>query len=158
MKHWLVVTYKINSTKIVERNLTNQNFKYYLPKITSKKINSEPKEEILFPGYMFIKADLDKFSVLKFTKGIKHIIKFGNNISYMTDKEIENIKTVEKLSKLEPITSKVKIGDEALISGGPFKGTLAKICTLPSQNRVGVLLSFLGSMRRVNVCEKDIII
>ena len=55
MKYWHVATYKLNEIKRVETNLLNQKFDYYLPKITTKKINSSPIEKILFPGYIFIK-------------------------------------------------------------------------------------------------------
>ena len=41
--------------KEIESNIyLNQKFDYYLPKITTKKINSTPIEEILFPGYIFV--------------------------------------------------------------------------------------------------------
>ena len=42
-KKWLIASYKTNEVKRVESNLLNQNFDYYLPKITIKKINSNPK-------------------------------------------------------------------------------------------------------------------
>ena len=62
MKYWLVATYKINEIKSVESNLINQSFEYYLPKMVTKKHNSNPKEEVMFPGYIFIKTDIDKYS------------------------------------------------------------------------------------------------
>ena len=77
MKYWHVATYKLNEIKRVETNLLNQKFDYYLPKITTKKINSSPSEKILFPGYIFIKISSKNFTSLKYTKGIKNIVKFG---------------------------------------------------------------------------------
>jgi hypothetical protein len=47
-KKWLVATYKINEVKRVESNLLNQKFDYYLPKITIKKINANPKWKCFF--------------------------------------------------------------------------------------------------------------
>ena len=74
MKYWHVATYKLNEIKRVETNLLNQKFDYYLPKITTKKINSSPIEKILFPGYIFIKISSKNFTSLKYTKGIKNIV------------------------------------------------------------------------------------
>ena len=54
MKNWIIATYKTNEINRLERNLLNQKFDYYLPKITKKKINSKLKEELLFPGYVFV--------------------------------------------------------------------------------------------------------
>ena len=146
----------MNEIRRVESNLLSQSFKYYLPKIVTKKINSSSKEELMFPGYIFINTSFDEYSSVKYTKGIKNIIKFGENISYMTDDEIKSINILEKSSKLEPIASKIKIGQEVLINGGSLRGNLVKICSLPSKRRVDILLYFLGSVRRMNISEKHL--
>ncbi|MEL0237989.1 MAG: transcription termination/antitermination NusG family protein [Gammaproteobacteria bacterium] len=156
MKYWLVATYKINEIKRVEENLSNQNFNYYLPKIVIKKVNSCIKEEVMFPGYIFIQSHIDEFSSLKYTKGIKNIIKFGKNISFMTDAEIRSINKLEESSKLEPIISEPHIGQEVMIKKGSLKGNLAKICSFPSKNRIGILLYFLGSQRRITILRENL--
>ena len=157
-KNWLVATYKINELRRVENNLLNQKFKYYLPKITSKKINSSPKEEALFPGYIFVSTSFENYSALKYTMGIKNIIKFGDNISCISNGEIEAMQMAEERSKTDPLASQIQIGRDALVSNGSLKGSIVKICSLASNQRVGILLTFLGSMRRVTIREKDLII
>ena len=158
MKHWFVATYKINETKRVESNLSNQNFDYYLPKINVVKPNSNPVEEVLFPGYIFINTGIEDYLSIKYTIGIKKVIKFGNSIPHLTDNEIKSIQSIEKLSQSKPISSKIKIGQEALVADGPFKGTLVKICSLPSKGRIEVLLTMLGYLRRVKIFKEDLII
>jgi transcriptional antiterminator RfaH len=157
MKNWLVASYKINEVERLKYNLLNQKFDFYLPKITIKKINFKAKEQILFPGYIFVNVNFENYSALKYTIGIKNIIKFGNNISYITNKEIKIIQKTEEFSKLYPVTSQIQVGQDAFISNGSFKGSIVKICSLPSRDRVDVLLNFLGSMRRVTISEKDLI-
>ena len=157
MKYWLVATYKINEIEKAERNLSNQNFDYYLPKIKVKKSNSNLGEEILFPGYVFIKTRPEDYSLIKYTKGIKKIVKFGKNIPHLSDNEINSVKSIEKISNSKPITSKINIGQESEVTDGPFKGTIVKICSLPSKDRIEVLLSILGSSRRVSILEKDLV-
>ena len=156
-KNWLVATYKINEVRRVESNLLNQKFDYCLPKITTKKINSNPKEEVLFPGYIFINISFENYSVLKYTMGIKNIIKFGDNISCIADDEIENIRMAEKISKIDLVVSQIQIGQDVIIADGSLKGSIVKVCSLPSKKRVGILLTFLGSTRRVNIPEKNLI-
>ena len=156
-KNWLVATYKTNEVRIVESNLLNQKFDYYLPKITTKKINSNPKVEVLFPGYIFVNASLENYSALKYTKGIKNIIKFGDNISCISDEEIEAMQMAEEVSKIDPVVSQIQIGQDVMIAKGSLAGSIVKVCSLPSKERVGVLLSFLGSVRRVTIPEKDLI-
>ena len=156
-KKWLIALYKINEIKRVEINLSNQAFEYFLPKITTKQNNSKPKEEALFPGYIFVNTGSENYSALKYTIGIKSIIKFGENISYLTDEEIEKIRNIENSSKLKPISSEVRIGQEAIVAKGSFKGMIVKISSLPSNERVGVFLYFLGSKRRAFIAQKNLI-
>jgi len=156
-KNWLVATYKINEVRRVESNLLNQKFDYYLPKITTKKINSNPKVEVLFPGYIFINTSFENYSALKYTMGIKNIIKFGDNISYISDEEIEAMQMAEEKSKIDPVASQIQIGQDVMITNGSLKGNIVKVCSLPSKKRVAVLLSLLGSVRRVTIPKKDII-
>ena len=73
-KKWLIALYKTNELKRVEANLLNQNFDFYLPKIKIKKINTNPKMEVLFPGYIFVNTGIENYSALKYTAGIKNII------------------------------------------------------------------------------------
>jgi len=156
-KNWFVATYKINEVRRVESNLLNQKFDYFLPKITTKKINSNPKVEVLFPGYIFVNTSLENYSALKYTMGIRNIIKFGDNISCISDEEIEVMQIAEETSKIDPVASQIQIGQDVMIAKGSLAGSIVKVCSLPSKERVGVLLSFLGSLRRVTIPEKDLI-
>ena len=156
-KKWLIALYKINEVKRVQSNLLNQKFDYYLPKITIKKTNSNSREELLFPGYIFINTSLENYSTLKYTKGIKNIIKFGDNISSISCEEIEAIKMAEQASKIDPVVSQIHLGQDVIIAKGSLKGIIAKVCSLPSKERVGVLLNFLGSIRMVSIPETDLI-
>jgi len=156
-KKWLIALYKINEVKRVESNLLNQQFDYYLPKITTIKINSNPKVEVLFPGYIFINTSFENYSALKYTKGIKNVLKFGDKISYISGEDIKAIQMAEEISKSSPVASQIEIGQEAIVTKGFLKGSIVKICSLPSKKRVGILLYFLGSLRRASVSEKDLI-
>ena len=156
-KNWIVATYKPNEAKRVESNLLNQNFDFYLPKIITKKINSNPKVELLFPGYIFVNISIENYSTLKYTMGIKNIIKFGDNISYISAEEIEAMQIVEETSKINPVTSQIQLGQDVIIAKGTLAGSIVKVCSLPSKERVDVLLSFLGSVRRVTISEEDLI-
>jgi transcription antitermination factor NusG len=157
-KNWLVATYKINEVRRVESNLSNQKLGYYLPKITIKKINATPKVEVLFPGYIFVNTSLENYSALKYTMGIKNIIKFGDNISCISSEEIEAMQMAEETSKINPVPSQIQIGQDVIIAKGSLAGSIVKVCSLSSKERVGVFLNFLGSLRRVTILEKDLIL
>lgn len=154
MKYWLLATYKINELKRVQTNLFNQKFCYYLPKLTFKDTESYIKSEVMFPGYIFVETSLSKYSSLKYTKGIKGIVNFGNNIPYISNCEINKMKEIEDSSKLNPKSLNFKIGQEAYISEGSFKGMIGKIASLTHKKRVDVFLFFLGTVRKINIEEK----
>ena len=158
LKHWLVATYKTNKLKELENNLINQKFTYYLPKIISKSNNTQPKEILLFPGYIFVNTRLENYSALKFTIGIKNIVMFGFNIPFITEEEIESMKKFEKLSKKNPINRSMQIGQDVFIAKGSLKGNMVKICSSPYRDRVDILISILGSKRRINIPENSLIL
>jgi len=66
-------------------------------------------------------------------------------------KKLKVCKWQKKTSKIDPVASQIQIGQDVTYCKGFFKGSIVKICSLPSKERVGVLLSFLGSMRRVTI-------
>ena len=156
-KKWLIASYKSNEVKRVERNLSNQKFDFYLPKITIKKISANPIVEVIFPGYIFVNTSLENYSALKYTKGIKNIVKFGDNISCLSSEEIEAMQMAEETSKINPVALQIQVGQYVMIAKGSLAGSVVKVCSLPSKERVGILLSFLGSLRRVTIPEKDLI-
>jgi transcription antitermination factor NusG len=155
-KNWLIAEYKSNQVKRVERNLLIQEFEYYLPKITIKKNNLNPVKEILFPGYIFVHSSPEDYIAIKYTKGIKNIIQFGKSISYISIDEIQSMQMAEEKSKKNPICPQIQIGQDAFISEGSLKGSMVKICSLPSKERVDVLFTFLGSLRRATIPTKDL--
>lgn len=88
--------------------------------------------------------------------GIKNIIKFGDNISCIPNQDIKSMQITEETSKIDPVAQQVQIGKDVLISNGSLRGSMVKICSLPSRERVDVLLTFLGSMRTVTIPVKDL--
>ena len=67
------------------------------------------------------------------------------------------MQVAEKKSKIHPLDLQIKIGQDVMIVKGSLAGSIVKVCSLPSNERVRILLSFLGSIRRVTIPEKDLI-
>ena len=149
MKVWIVATYKNNELKRLKDNLQNQDLEYYHPKINTKKYNLTPKEEPLFPGYIFIYSCIKNYSKIKYTRGISKIIRFNNNIATLEDDEIFELKKIESESFSKPIIQKIFIGQEATMSEGPLKGSFITIASLPNKDRVNIFIHILGKKRKV---------
>jgi transcription antitermination factor NusG len=156
MKIWMVATYKINQLKRLQENLQNQHFNFYNPTINIVKDNLSSIEEPLFPGYIFIHANLDNYQKIKYTKGISNIIKFDKNIATVTDEEILELRKIEKNSISDPIIQKIYIGQEGTMIEGPLRGSLITIASLPKNERINIFVHILGTKRKVNASLSEI--
>ena len=156
MKVWMVATYKNNELKRLEENLQNQDLEYYHPKINTKKYNLTPKEEPLFPGYIFIYSGIENYSKIKYTRGIAKVIRFNNNIATLEDDEIIELKKIESDSFSEPIIQKIFVGQEATISDGPLKGSFITIASMPNKDRINIFIHILGKKRKVTASLDEI--
>ena len=101
MKHWYLVKTKSKQEDIAILNLENQNFHVYCPYALIKN-----KNEVLFPGYIFIQLDKDtqNWSPIRSTKGVINFVRFGLNFAQVPDHIIEYIRvnqanSEEKLKK-----------------------------------------------------------
>tara|TARA_B100000212_G_C27284392_1_gene494508 strand:- start:468 stop:944 length:477 start_codon:yes stop_codon:yes gene_type:complete len=151
MKVWMVATYKTNELKRLKENLKNQNLEHYLPKIFVKKNNTSLVEELLFPGYIFIYACKNSFQKIRFTKGIKKVISFNKNIAVLEEHEIAELKKIEEESISKPESQKISVGQEAIMSDGPLKGSFITIASMPCKDRINILVHILGKKRKINV-------
>ena len=156
MKVWMVATYKINELKRLKENLQNQDIEHYHPKINTKKYNLTPKDEPLFPGYIFIYSEIENYSKIKYTRGISKVIRFNNNIATLEDDEIIELKKIESESYSQPIVQQIYVGQEATMSEGPLKGSFITIASLPNKDRVNIFIHILGKKRKVTASLDEI--
>ena len=156
MKVWMVATYKTNELNRLKENLQNQEIEYYHPKINIKKYNLKPKEEPLFPGYIFIYSSIENYSKIKYTRGISKLIRFNNSVATLEDDDIFELKKIESESFSKPIIQKILVGQEATMSEGPLKGSLITIASLPNKDRVNIFIHILGKKRQVTASLNEI--
>ena len=147
----MVATYKTNELKRLKDNLKNQNLEFYLPKILVKKNNLPLTEELLFPGYIFVYAYKNSYQKIKFTKGIRKVVSFNKNIAILEEHEIAELKKIEEQSISKPVIQKISVGQEAVMSDGPLKGSFVTIASLPYKDRVNILVHILGKKRKITV-------
>ena len=80
---WVLIYTKVKQEKRAKENLENQGFKTFLPMIASANDLAKYENlEIVFPRYLFtqINVKLDNWSSIKSTKGVDHIVLFGNEL------------------------------------------------------------------------------
>ena len=126
MKHWFVVNTKPRNEDRAASNLAAGNIEVLSPKLKLKKYkNGRLIEAIepMFPSYIFVKFHpVDEFRLVKYTRGVKTIVHFGNKIIPINDELVDFVKSrlVDGIATLQKKT--FKKGEKVLIKEGPFKG------------------------------------
>ncbi|HOP85898.1 MAG TPA: transcriptional activator RfaH [Syntrophorhabdaceae bacterium] len=126
MKKWFVVNTKPKNEDRAAFNLLSGGIESLAPKLKLKKYKSDRfiyVIEPMFPGYIFAKFDpIEEFRIVKYTRGVKTIVHFGERIVPIHEELIEFIK-----SKLENGIATIQKkplakGNKIVIKDGPFKG------------------------------------
>ncbi len=151
---WIVAKTKPNQEFRAKENLKNQGFTSYLPKMNKRKyLRSVWMEfsEIMFPGYIFIKSNVDIHKI-NYTYGISKLLTDkSTGIPYVIEDSL-----IAAISKNQNTCKIPKIGDKVeYVKGntGIIKGVLTSIC---SRTRVKLLLDFISKKQEVIVPKSDI--
>ena len=154
MRNWYLIKTKSRQEHVAIINLENQNFHVYCPYALIRN-----KNEVLFPGYIFIQLDKDTqdWSPIRSTKGVLHIVRFGLSFAKIPDNIIEFIKTNElnTVEKLKNI-NKFKPGDKIQITDGVFKNYIAIFKSYKSDERVILLMNLLGQQQKLTIKQESL--
>jgi transcriptional antiterminator RfaH len=154
MRNWYLIKTKPRQEHVAIINLENQNFHVYCPYALMRN-----KNEVLFPGYIFIQLDNDTqdWSPIRSTKGVSHLIRFGLSFAKIPDNIIEFIKTNElnTSEKLKNI-NKFNPGDKVQITDGVFKSCIAIFKSYKSDERVLLLMNLLGQQQKLTIKQESL--
>ena len=161
-KSWIVAKNKPNQDKTALINLERQNFEFLQPQFkTISRVRNQFKEIIkpVFPGYIFIAINLEEKNWHKInnTRGISHIIVFGNEIPLIHYKLIEELKHRFSLNNDPKAADPFEVGINAEITSGPFAQLIGEIDEIDADQRIWILLDILGTQTRVSINKVNLI-
>ena len=150
---WFLVYTKAREEKRAKKNLENQGFKTFVPMIAYEKI-SQPKSislEPMFPRYLFvaIKAEVDNWTYIKSTRGVSHLIVFGDKPAEVPNFVVALLKTRvddNDIFKQRVIRQEFQKGDKLVINKGILKGKEATFLSKTGKERVKVLLNVMNEL------------
>ena len=89
---WHVITFRPNQSLRGERNLAEQGFTCYVPRIgKSTKVRTRRRE--LFPGYGFIRlGDAHRLRAVSSTPGVARLLRFNDRPALISDDWVSAIK------------------------------------------------------------------
>jgi transcription antitermination factor NusG len=155
--HWYALRSKPRKEDVVWRQVRSQGFEVFYPRLRVHPVNPRSRKvRPYFPGYMFVKVDIEEIGLSTF-QWMPHaigLVCFGEEASIVPDNLIYAIqRRVEEIAEAGgELFDGLSSGDKVTISDGPFAGYEAIFDTrLPGSERVRVLLQLLNNQRQIPV-------
>ena len=156
MKNWYVIQFKPNAHRLVEKNLQRQGFETFLPmqEIMRRKSSRFVADlRPLFPSYMFVYLDDDgsDWRKVNSTIGVSRLVSSKSTPEAIPLHFISNLmlRCDAKGKLLTPKT--LNSGDNVEVLTGPFENFVATIETIDEQQRVSILMEFMGQTTRIHI-------
>ena len=156
LNHWYVIRSKPNKEEFLYEQLCIRKIDTYYPYIKTQPANPRArKRKPYFPGYLFIRADLERIGVstLQWTPGALGLVDFGGQLASVPNDILEKIRSkVDRFNELGfEKNCRFKSGDLVKIQSGPFVGYHAIFDShISGYERVRVLLQLLHN-RQIGV-------
>ena len=159
MSAWYAVLCKPRREALAEANLVNQGYRVYLPRLaTQHRRDGRWVETVepLFPRYLFIAAGNERqgLAPVRSTLGVSDLVRFGGQPASIPEAVVEALR-----ARQDPDTgacarrSPLKPGARIEFRDGPFTGLDGVFEVEAGEDRVFVLLEFLGKINKVKVCR-----
>ena len=160
---WFLVYTKAREEERAKKNLENQGFETFLPMIDSETIN-QPKSFFLkpmFPRYLFIKINIksDNWSHIKSTRGVSHLVVFGDKLAEVPSFVVAFLKTrvdEHDVVKQKVIRQEFQKGDKLVIKKGIMKGKEASFLSKTDTERVKILLTLMNELIIAELPGQDV--
>ena len=154
---------KAREEKRAKKHLENQGFETFLPMIAYEKI-SQPKSfslELMFPRYLFItiNAERDNWAHIKSTRGVSHLVVFGDKFAEVPNSVVAFLKTRvddNDIVKQKITRRELQKGAKLVIKKGILKGKEATFLSTTGKERVRILLKLMNKLKIAEVPGHDV--
>ena len=158
---WYVLHTRSRFENKVNEGLERKSKEVFLPKILVRSKRRDRKVMIrvpLFPGYVFVKTDLDPGDQLDIvrTAGIVRFIGNRSGPLPVPDEAIDALKVMVSTGLDITTGTRLKKGDRVIVVSGPFIGITGTFFRYRGRGRIVVNIDALGQFAAVEVGEDDI--
>lgn len=161
MKKWYVIFtrsgYENEVKNIIENCFSKEEVKLLIPRrkiIERVKGQRVEKIKLLFPGYVFVNADMNDELYYKMSKVLRLgvFLKEGEKAAFVKEEEMKIILSLIKNSDLIDISKGIMEGDKVKIIEGPLKGYDGFIKKIDKRKkRAKIMLSIGGESKSVDL-------
>jgi transcriptional antiterminator RfaH len=158
---WYLIQFKPNSHLLAERNLHRQGFETFLPmqKITRRKTSRFVSDlKPLFPGYMFVSvnSDLAPWRTINSTIGVSKLVSFEGKPKPLPLQLISGLMLRCDVSGTLLPPKSLSEGDSVEMLTGPFANFIATVDTIDPEQRIWVLMDFMGQKTRMQISADEL--
>ena len=148
--HWYLVHTKPRLEKCALENLERQQYRCYLPMLSTEKLRKgklELIDEPLFPRYLFIQLDTGlsapSWSPIRSTKGVNKLVSFGFEPAKVANELVDLLMTQEQTLRETP-QALFSPGERVKVTQGPFAGIEGIYQMTDGERRVMVLIELMS--------------
>jgi transcription elongation factor/antiterminator RfaH len=160
-RSWYVLHTRSRFENVVNDNLMKKSFEVFLPKVLVRSKRRDRKKMIrvpLFPGYVFVKTNLEPREHLEIVKTVGAVRLIGSNAGPVAvpDETVDSLQIMVKSDDQICTGGMFKKGDRVVVVYGPFAGVVGAFVRYGGKGRVVVNIEVLGQYAAVNVGEDDV--
>jgi len=161
VRSWYVLHTKSRFENVVNYGLTKKSIEVFSPKIKARSKRRDRKAMIqvpLFPGYVFVKTDLNPYEHIEIVKtaGVVRIIGNKDGPLAVPHESIESLKIIVAGNSSVTTGTRLRKGDIVMVINGPFAGVTGTFIRYKGKERVVVYIGALGQFASVEVSEDDV--
>lgn len=158
---WYVLHTKSRFENTTCEALAKKTMEVFLPKVLVQSKRRDRRVMLrasLFPGYLFVKTDLNPSHHLEILKTAGAVRLIGNRQGPLpvSSKTIESLKIMTETDQQVTTGSRFKKGDQVVVVRGAFTGVIGIFSQYHGKNRVIVHIEALGQFAAVEVNEADV--
>ena len=151
---WIVVNTQPQREQIALENLARQAFNTYCPMMRTRVRHARRTQEVLrplFPGYLFVRADLQRWRPILSTYGVRTLVCCGDRPSFLDNGFVEGLQAREIDCAIVRPASSYEPGQRVKMAGGAFDGLIVTILEMDEKDRLVVLMDLLNRPTKVRV-------
>ena len=161
VRSWYVLHTKSRFENVVNEGLTKKSIEIFLPKVKVRSKRRDRKAMIqvpLFPGYVFVKTDLNPYEHIEIVKTVGAVRMIGNRDGPVAVPEvnIESLKIMVAGNNSVTTGRRFRKGDRVMVVDGPFAGVTGTFIRYKGKKRVVVYIEALGQFASVEVREDEV--
>lgn len=159
--NWFLAQLKPNCAKMADRNLQRQGFETFLPleNVTQTRGGKFVSlERPLFPGYIFVAFNMEHghWHAINSTYGVTRLVSFGDKPREVPSELVDQLRARCVDGVLNTDLMPFRHGDSVMLTNGPFVDFVATVEQMAPNQRVWILIDFLGGETRMAVGQGDI--